>query len=120
MVLLGTMRVKLPSKSNPWLPSFASIRDENFPPSRKSTVLRVVCQSSCAAFHCLMSSGLLQAFHTRSSGALTKLSTVIFWVVFMTFLTPYSLVERRRPGSTALDRRGEYAPATPLTGSDLC
>jgi hypothetical protein len=28
------------------LPSFASIRDENIPPTRKSTVALVVCQSS--------------------------------------------------------------------------
>src|SRR6185295_17025907 len=62
------------------LPSFASMRDENAPPSRKSTVAKVVCQSSEAEFHCLMSSGVVYAYQTTSIGAATVVSTVIFSV----------------------------------------
>src|SRR5688500_7442880 len=54
------------------------MRAENRPPSRKSTLLCVVCQSSEAAFHCLMSSGLFHAAHTASRLAFTTVSTVIF------------------------------------------
>jgi len=54
------------------------MREENAPPSRKSTVAAVVCQSSDAAFHCLMSSGVVQARQTYSMGAATVVSTVIF------------------------------------------
>ncbi len=49
--------VYVPAKSNPKLPSFASMREENWPPTRRSTVAAVVCQSSDAAFHCLIASG---------------------------------------------------------------
>ena len=48
-----------PSEMNPMLPSLASIREENLPPSRRSTEAAVVCQSSDAAFHFLMSSGVV-------------------------------------------------------------
>jgi hypothetical protein len=41
------------------LPSLASMREEKTPPTRKSTVAAGVCQSSEAAFHCLMSSGVV-------------------------------------------------------------
>src|SRR5918995_3689501 len=71
----------MPSKSKPVLPSLASMRALNLPPSRRSTSLSVVCQSSWAAFHCLMSSGLFQASQTLAIGALTAVSTVIFTVV---------------------------------------
>ena len=53
------MRVYVPAKSKPMLPSFASMREENAPPSRRSTVAFVVCQSGDAAFHCVMSSGVV-------------------------------------------------------------
>src|SRR5688572_2441895 len=57
------------------------MRAENLPPSRRSTVLAVVCQSSEAAFHCLTSSGAFQAAQTAFRSALTRASTVIFiWV----------------------------------------
>ena len=39
--------------------AFTLLRDENVPPSRRSTEAEVVCQSSEAAFHCLMSSGVV-------------------------------------------------------------
>src|SRR6266853_6535711 len=60
------------------LPSLASMRDEKAPPTRKSTVAPVVCQSSDAAFHCLISSGVVQARQTSSIGAAILVSTVIF------------------------------------------
>lgn len=41
------------------LPSFASMREENAPPSRRSTLAAVVCQSAEAAFHCLISPGVV-------------------------------------------------------------
>jgi len=44
---------------------------------------RVVCQSSDAAFHCLMSAGLVYASQTCSMGAATLVSTVIFMSVFL-------------------------------------
>ena len=62
------------------LPSFASMRELNWPPSRKSTLARGVCQSGEAAFHCSMARGSLQAAHTRSMGALTVVSMVMFIV----------------------------------------
>src|ERR1700722_14971825 len=62
------------------LPSLASMRDEKDPPARKSTLAAVVCQSSEGAFHCLMSSGVVQAFQTCLIGAATFVSTVIFIV----------------------------------------
>src|SRR5690606_441245 len=73
-----TMFVYVPAKSKPMLPSFASILDEKAPPTRRSTVAAVVCQSSDAAFHCLMSSGVVYARHTSSTGAAMRASTVIF------------------------------------------
>src|SRR3954453_3928484 len=60
------------------LPSLASMRDENVPPTGRSTAAAVVCQSSDAAFHCLMSSGVVHARQTSSIGAATVASTVIF------------------------------------------
>src|SRR3954447_8908858 len=63
------------------LPSFASIRDENWPPARRSTVAAVVCQSSEAAFHCLMSSGVVHARQTSSIGATIFVSTAILSVI---------------------------------------
>src|SRR5690606_27576331 len=74
----GTTLVYVPEKSKPPLPSLASMRERKVPPSRRSTVLSVVCQSSDAAFHCLMSAGLLCASQTCCSGAFTMVSTVIF------------------------------------------
>src|ERR1700753_1634759 len=55
------------------------MRDENAPPGRKSTVELVVCQSSEAVFHCLMSSGEFQACQTCSIGASTLVSMVILF-----------------------------------------
>jgi len=57
--LFGTILVYVPAKLNPMLPSFASMREENLPPSRRSTEAAVVCQSSDAAFHALISSGVV-------------------------------------------------------------
>jgi hypothetical protein len=37
----------------------AAMREEKAPPSRKSTEAAVVCQSSDAAFHCLISAGVV-------------------------------------------------------------
>ena len=55
----GTTFVYSPSKSNPNEPSLASIREQNRPPGRRSTVAAVVCQSAEAAFQSLMSSGVV-------------------------------------------------------------
>ena len=51
------MFVYVPAKSNPMLPFFASMRDEKSPPTRRSTLALVVCQSSEAACQWTMSSG---------------------------------------------------------------
>src|SRR3954451_3217451 len=67
------------------LPSFASILDENWPPTRRSTAAAVVCQSSDAAFHCLMSSGVVHARQTSSTGAATVVSTVICMAFLSSF-----------------------------------
>src|SRR5688572_12766792 len=75
---LGTIRVYVPSKSKPSLPSLDSMRAMNLPPSRRSTALFAVCQSSCAVFHCLMSAGLFHASHTGVRSAFTRVSTVVF------------------------------------------
>ena len=56
----------------------AMMRDEKSPPTRRSTVADVVCQSSDAAFHCTMSSGFVYRRQTVASGAATVVSTVIF------------------------------------------
>lgn len=74
----GATRVYVPSKSKPTLPSRACMRAQNLPPSRKSTLARGVCQSGEAAFHCSMARGSFHAAHTRSMGAWTLVSTVIF------------------------------------------
>ena len=47
-------------------------------PTRKSTSALVVSQSSDAAFHCLMFSGVVYARQTCSMGAATVVSTLIF------------------------------------------
>jgi len=60
------------------------MRDEKAPATRKSTSDFVVCQSSDAEFHCLMSSGVFQARQTCSMGAEILVSTVIFWVMMFT------------------------------------
>jgi hypothetical protein len=57
---------------------------EAYSATRKSTVAAVVCQSSEAAFHCLMSSGVVYAAQTCSMGAGTVVSTVIF-IVFSSY-----------------------------------
>ncbi|WP_242651039.1 hypothetical protein [Yoonia tamlensis] len=57
------------------LPSLASIRDENLPPARKSTVAAVVCQSSEAAFHYIISAGVVQQAQTVWIVAFTVVST---------------------------------------------
>ena len=70
----------VPPKSNPMLPSLASMREEKAPPTCKSTLAAVVCQSSEAAFHWVMWLGVVQAFQTCSVGAAIFVSTVIFIV----------------------------------------
>src|SRR6185369_13745895 len=67
------------------LPSFASILDENWPTTRRSTAAAVVSQSSDAAFHRLMSSGVVHARQTSSTGAATVVSTVIFMAALSSF-----------------------------------
>src|SRR3954447_23852545 len=61
------------------------MRDENPPPARRSTAAAVVCQSSDAAFHRLMSSGVVHARQTSSTGAATVVSTVIFMASLASF-----------------------------------
>jgi hypothetical protein len=78
LVFFGTTFEQVPEQSNPPLPSLASIRDKNELPSRKSTVLTVVCQSTEAAFHLLMWSGLFHADRTESIYERTRVSTAIF------------------------------------------
>src|SRR5262245_33753699 len=56
------------------------MREWKRPPSRRSTLLRVVCHSSVGVFQRRISSGSLQALQTASSGALTAVSTVTFMV----------------------------------------
>src|SRR4029077_9307239 len=84
------------AKSNPMLPSFASMREEKAPPVRKSTLAAVVCQSSDAAFHCLMFSGVVYARQTCSTGAATVVSTLIFKESLL-FLTLRLRGRRRAP-----------------------
>jgi hypothetical protein len=67
----------MPPKSNPKLPSFASIRVMNLPPGLKSFSARGACQSSEALHHRVMCSGFVQYFHTFSTGALMVDDTVI-------------------------------------------
>src|SRR5690606_16626181 len=68
-------------KSNPKLPSLASIRDFNFLPTRKSFSALGQCQSSEAKFQFTMCSGLFHKSHTFSMGTSTVAFTVI--IVFM-------------------------------------
>src|SRR5687767_15074464 len=101
------------------------MRAENLPPSRRSTVLRVVCQSSEALFHCLMSSGLFHACQTESRLAFTTLSTVIFMRVSC-FLrsfreeVSYGLgCKPTRPSARAsLDRRQDELGHVPAVGQN--
>jgi hypothetical protein len=58
----------------------ASIRDEKDPPTRRSTAALVVCQSSDAVFHTLMSSGVVYALQALATGASMSASTTIFIV----------------------------------------
>ncbi|MNL24846.1 hypothetical protein D3C87_1462970 [compost metagenome] len=67
----------MPPKSNPKLPSLASIRDVNAPPARRSFSALGVCQSSEALHHFMMSCGFDQNSHTFSTGAFTVAATVI-------------------------------------------
>jgi hypothetical protein len=59
-------------------PSLASIREENLPPGRRSTLEAVVCQSGDAVFQSLMSSGVVYAAQTTGKGAAICVETVIF------------------------------------------
>jgi hypothetical protein len=59
------------------VPSRASIRQRKAPPTRRSTSACVVRQSGEAAFHFMISSGVVHACQTASSGACAKDSTVI-------------------------------------------
>src|SRR3954469_11142286 len=79
------------------------MRAENAPPSRRSTVLRVVCQLSCGEFHCTMSSGLFQTFQTALAGAFTTVSTVIFMAVLLEVVGACPLAERGSGQSTGTD-----------------
>src|SRR5690606_40283765 len=67
----------IPSKSNPKLPSLASILFLNLPPTLRSFSLLGVCQLGSAAFHCIMSLGVFQTFHTFATGAFIVIPTVI-------------------------------------------
>ena len=67
-----------PAKSNPNDLSFAYIREENLPPSRRSTDAEVVCQSAEAVFQTMMSSGVVYALQTSTKGAETTYETMIF------------------------------------------
>src|SRR5690606_38154833 len=60
------------------LPSLASMRDENLPPTRKSFSAFGVCQSCDGLFHFTICPGSVQSFHAFSTGALIVASTVIF------------------------------------------
>jgi len=59
------------------LPSFASMREMNVPPTLRSDVARGVCQSGEALFHSLMCSGAVHMSQTVSAGAKTVASTVM-------------------------------------------
>src|SRR6185503_8425052 len=102
-------------KSKPALPSFASMRAENSPPSRRSTALRVVCHVSWGVFHCTMSSGLFQTLQTWFGWAFTTVSTVIFMAAFLDIGCGYEVAERDWRHSTAahkniaVDLRGSGA-----------
>lgn len=74
---------------------------QNFPPSRRSTVLWVVCQSAEAAFHCLISSVLLQASQTLLRSAFTRVSMAIFTVIPLIEDCRWTIY--RRTGSGKLD-----------------
>src|SRR5688572_27991211 len=77
------------------------MRARNLPPSRRSTSLFVVCQSSCAVFHCLMSAGLFQASHTGFRSAFTRVSTVVFMECLRSFVE--ELTPGRRTGNPGID-----------------
>src|SRR5437879_9004203 len=100
------------------LPSFASMRDEKEPPARRSTDALVVCQSSDAVFHCLMSSGVVQARQTSSTGALTIVSMVIFMWSILSSASPSVLSFPDQPiyltanGVTTESRRSGEDQAT--------
>src|SRR5689334_2112651 len=66
-----------PPKSKPILPSFASIRVLNFPPTRRSFSERGECQSGDALFHLVICSGADQYCQTFCTGARTVASIVI-------------------------------------------
>src|SRR5215207_9897949 len=70
-----------PPKSDPKLPSLASILERNLPPTLKSFSDRGVCQSSEALFHFMMCSGAVQNFQTFSVGALIVAFTVMVVLV---------------------------------------
>src|SRR4051812_10838326 len=110
----GTIFVYVPAKSNPMLPSLASMRDENWPPTRRSSEAAVVCQSSDAAFHCLMSSGVVHARQTSSTGAATVVSIVIFMEVLPSFLV------RASTSSSNGDRRDRQARGDFIGGHRKC
>ena len=61
-------------------PSFASMREQNLPPTFRSTVEAVVSQTADAAFHALISSGEVYLFQTSVMGAEISVETVIFIV----------------------------------------
>src|SRR6218665_2503427 len=70
-----------PPKSKLKLPSLAAMVVEKLPPSRRSLVAAGACQSSEAAHHLVICSGLLHASQTFATGALTIVSTVINFFV---------------------------------------
>src|SRR5262245_23795621 len=78
------------------------MRALNVPPSRRSTQLLVVCQSSWGAFHCRMSDGVFQAAQTSLKGALTAVSTVIFTIASPLAVMSHPLVALGGESSTRI------------------
>src|SRR5690606_2196747 len=59
------------------LPSLASIRFLNLPPTLRSFSLAGVCQLGSGVFHCTMSAGVFHACQTFATGAFAVAFTVI-------------------------------------------
>jgi hypothetical protein len=78
MVLWSTIRVYVRSTSKPLAAVFGFHARQELPAFAQIAVLRVVCQSSWAVFHCLVSAGLFQASQSLFSSAFATVSTVIF------------------------------------------
>src|SRR5689334_690834 len=94
------------------LPSLASMREEKAPPSRRSTVALVVCQSSDAAFHFIMSAGVVYARQTCSMGAATVVSTLSLMGT-SSFVVGSLQTKSKFPPSCYKDGRGQPRPTSP-------